>query len=50
MALTKEIKQLSIKRYKEERDWFKLNFLKAERVGFMRHFGGKNVIKHQAIP
>ena len=33
MALTKEIKKLSIKRYKEERDWFKLNLEGAECLG-----------------
>ena len=33
MALTKEIKELSIKRYKEERDWFKLNLEGAECLG-----------------
>jgi hypothetical protein len=33
MAISKEIKELSIKRYKEERDWFKLNLEMAELLG-----------------
>jgi benzoyl-CoA reductase/2-hydroxyglutaryl-CoA dehydratase subunit BcrC/BadD/HgdB len=33
MALTREIKETSIKRYKEERDWFKLNLEAAELLG-----------------